>query len=92
MAEGGKPVGRQAAGAQGAGQVARGGIEAFPGQLESAPMNADTRLGLDIDGNLHGVVRIDVLRTHEVARQVGANRHGQVIDRPEAAPNFAEVG
>src|ERR1700722_15978136 len=60
------------------------------GELEDAPVNADRACGFEVLQDLHGFVGIGVLRTHEPARRIGADRDQSQIGATDASPHLME--
>src|ERR1700722_3190685 len=60
------------------------------GELEDAPVNANRADGFEVLQDLHGFVGIGVLRTHEPARRIGADRDQSQIGPTDASPHLME--
>ena len=73
------------------GQVSRRLVKGLLRQLESAPMHAHGLPGLQVKHESQGIVRVNVLPFHEIARQVGSDGQRQKIDLAKALSNRFEV-
>src|SRR3546814_10282631 len=63
---------------------------ALVGQLEGAPVHAESRFCPDIEHDPDRFFGVAMLRRHEPARIIGPDRQDREIDRPEARADIAE--
>src|SRR3546814_17572976 len=63
---------------------------ALVGQLEGAPVHAESRFCHDIEHDPDRFFGVAMLRRHEPARIIGTARQDREIDRPDARADIAE--
>ena len=73
------------------GQLDHGVVDSFIGELEAAEVRADGYPRLEIEVRPHRFFRIHVLRGHEPARLVRADRQQCEVDDAESAADVAKV-
>ncbi len=66
-------------------------VERIVGEFEHAPVNADGLLRAHVLEDAHSLFRIDVLRAHEPARRIRADRNQREIEAAETRADIAKV-
>ena len=66
-------------------------VERFVAQFEGAPLNADGFFRVHVLENLHGLLRVNVPRSHQPARRIRANGNQREIEAAEYRADPFEI-